>query len=169
MDHALCCTEATLGGDLMNQPSPRLALWGHTAPNIDAGNSNDPSEYSREMRLSLAGAFSMASSGTSDRDSRASFRGFLHDEARRFRDLVIRSFWRAHGGVDFFRAANVSRFFVDIQLSQKQSFATLYFDFETNFYDLRGRNSEIRRREVGVEVHRGEQGFSPDCHARRLV
>jgi hypothetical protein len=41
----------------------------------------------------------------------------------------------------------------------------LYFDFETNLHDLRGWNSEIRRREIGVEVHGGEQGFSPDRHA----
>lgn len=27
----------------------------------------------------------------------------------------------------------------------------LYFDFETNLHDLRGWNSEISRREVGVE------------------
>ncbi len=41
----------------------------------------------------------------------------------------------------------------------------LYFDFETNLDDLRGWNSEIRRREIGVEVHGSEQRFSPDRHA----
>src|SRR5690348_3465070 len=47
--------------------------------------------------------------------------------------------------------------------------ASLNFDFEANLYDLGGRNSEIRRREVGVEMHGGEQRFSPHRHACHLV
>src|ERR1700730_6856580 len=47
----------------------------------------------------------------------------------------------------------------------RPSVRTLYLDFETDLYDLGGRNPEIRGREIGVEVHRGEQGFSPDSHA----
>ena len=39
------------------------------------------------------------------------------------------------------------------------------FDFETHLHDLSGRDSEIRCRQVGVEVHGGEQGLSPDRHA----
>jgi hypothetical protein len=33
-------------------------------------------------------------------------------------------------------------------------------DFETNLHNLGGRNPKIRGRKIGVEVHRGEQGFS---------
>ena len=36
---------------------------------------------------------------------------------------------------------------------------TLYLDFETHLYDLSGRNSEIRGREIGAEVNLGEQDF----------
>jgi len=36
---------------------------------------------------------------------------------------------------------------------------TLYLDFETHLYDLGGRNSEIRGREIGAEVNHGEQDF----------
>jgi hypothetical protein len=36
---------------------------------------------------------------------------------------------------------------------------TLYLDFETELHDLCGRNPEICGREIGVEVHRSEQGF----------
>src|SRR6478672_5929011 len=46
---------------------------------------------------------------------------------------------------------------------------TLYLDFETDLYDLSGRNPEIRGREIGVEVHHGEQGFSPASHAGRFA
>ena len=45
----------------------------------------------------------------------------------------------------------------------------LYFDFEPDLHDLRDWNPEIRCREVGVEVHGGEQGFSPDRHARCFI
>ena len=45
----------------------------------------------------------------------------------------------------------------------------LYFDFEPDLHDLRDWNPEIRRREIGVEVHGGEQGFSPHRHARCFV
>jgi len=46
---------------------------------------------------------------------------------------------------------------------------TLYLDFQTHLYDLGGRNSEIRGREICVEVHHGEQGFSTDSHAGCLA
>src|ERR1700730_17857878 len=46
---------------------------------------------------------------------------------------------------------------------------TRYLDLETELYDLGGRNPEIRSREIGVEVHHGEQGFSPDSHAACLA
>ncbi len=36
-------------------------------------------------------------------------------------------------------------------------------------YDLGGRNPEIRGREIGAEMHHGEQGFSPDSHAGCLA
>src|SRR3984893_18816285 len=51
----------------------------------------------------------------------------------------------------------------------RPSVRTLYLDFETDLYDLGGRNPEIRGREIGVEVHHGEQGFSPDSHAGWLA
>jgi hypothetical protein len=41
----------------------------------------------------------------------------------------------------------------------------LNFNFEANLHDLTRRHSEIRRWKVCVEVHRCEQGFSPDRHA----
>jgi len=43
--------------------------------------------------------------------------------------------------------------------------AKLNFDFETHLHNLSGRDSEIRRWQVGVEVHGGEQGLPPDRHA----
>ena len=49
------------------------------------------------------------------------------------------------------------------------SVRTLYLDFEADLYDLGGRNPEIRGREIGVEVHHGEQGFSPGSHAGCLA
>jgi hypothetical protein len=45
----------------------------------------------------------------------------------------------------------------------------LYLDFETDLHDLGSRNPKIRGRKIGVEVHRGEQGFSPARHAGRLA
>src|ERR1700704_2552072 len=51
----------------------------------------------------------------------------------------------------------------------RPSVRTLYLDFETDLYDLGGRNPEIRGREIGVEVHHGEEGFSPDSHAGCLA
>src|ERR1700730_19441522 len=37
----------------------------------------------------------------------------------------------------------------------RPSVRTLYLDFETDLYDLSGRNPETRGREIGVEVHHG--------------
>ena len=34
--------------------------------------------------------------------------------------------------------------------------SALYLDFETDLHDLCARDSEIRGRKIGVEVHRGE-------------
>src|SRR6267142_1932551 len=51
----------------------------------------------------------------------------------------------------------------------RPSVRTLYLDFDTDLYDLGGRNPEIRGREIGVEVHHREQGFSPDSHAGCVV
>src|SRR6267142_2442730 len=51
----------------------------------------------------------------------------------------------------------------------RPSVRTLYLDFDTDLYDLGGRNPEIRGREIGVEVHHGEQGFSPNSHAGCLA
>src|ERR1700747_2078430 len=45
----------------------------------------------------------------------------------------------------------------------------LYLDFNTDLYDLGGRNPEISGREIGVEVHHGEQRFSPESHAGCLA
>jgi hypothetical protein len=39
-----------------------------------------------------------------------------------------------------------------------------YLDFETDLHDLSGRDTETSRRQIGVKVHRGEQGFSPRRH-----
>ena len=41
------------------------------------------------------------------------------------------------------------------------SVRALYLDFETDLYDLGGRNPEIRDREIGVEVHHGERSGFP--------
>jgi len=50
---------------------------------------------------------------------------------------------------------------------------TLYLDFETHLYDLSGRNSEIRGREIGAEVNHGEQDFLqtalPDASLLRIT
>ena len=50
---------------------------------------------------------------------------------------------------------------------------TLYLDFETHLYDLGGRNSEIRGREIGAEVNHGEQDFLqtalPDASLLRIT
>src|ERR1700730_7790439 len=51
----------------------------------------------------------------------------------------------------------------------RPSLRTLYLHLETDLYDLGGRNSEIRGREIGVQMHHGEQGFSPDSHAGWLA
>src|SRR5262249_47910286 len=53
--------------------------------------------------------------------------------------------------------------------SHRFSSAALYLDFETDFHDLGRRNPEIRRRQIGIKVHRGEDGFSPGRHAGRLA
>src|SRR6476646_10456626 len=51
----------------------------------------------------------------------------------------------------------------------RPSVRALYLDFETDLYDLGGWHPEIRGREIGVEVHHREQGFSPDSHAGCLA
>jgi hypothetical protein len=40
-----------------------------------------------------------------------------------------------------------------------------YISTETDLHDLRGQDPKMRGREIGVEMHRGEQGFSPDRHS----
>src|SRR3954468_12419227 len=47
--------------------------------------------------------------------------------------------------------------------------ACLDFDLQPDLHDLRGRDPEIGRREIGIEVHRGEQCLSPCGHAWHLV
>jgi hypothetical protein len=46
-----------------------------------------------------------------------------------------------------------------------RSALALYLNLETDLDNLGGRNAKIRGRQIGVEVHRGEQGFSPGRQA----
>ena len=55
------------------------------------------------------------------------------------------------------------------QADSRPSVRALYFDFETDLDNLGGRNAEICRWKISVEVHCGEQGFSPSRHAARLA
>jgi hypothetical protein len=43
--------------------------------------------------------------------------------------------------------------------------SALYLDFNADLHDLGGWNAKIRGWKIGIEVHRGEQGFAPDRHA----
>src|ERR1700751_3015000 len=45
----------------------------------------------------------------------------------------------------------------------------LYLAFTTDLDALGGRHPEISGREIGVEVHHGEQRFSPESHAGCLA